>query len=355
MTPSLASGGGLGSMELGLWPALAVTVALLVGNAFFVAAEFAMVAARRHRLEALAAERKRGAKSALAGVRELSLMLAGAQLGITMCSLGLGIVSEPAIATMLDPLFDAVGMPAAAGHAVAFAIALVVVVILHMVLGEMAPKSWAIAGPEKVALVLAPSFRGYTRVVRPLLRAMNGVSNAILRLARIDPKDELSHPKDAEGLRRLVGESRRLGLIDNASHDVLSGTLRTHTEPLARLIVPTAEIDSVPADAGPEEIAAVSRRNGRNRLLVRGEDGTLFGVVHIRKVLTSRTQASGNTAGELATAVLTLTVDTPIQRAVAALQERRASLALVHAADGTLLGLVGLDDLLGSVLGARAA
>ena len=355
MSTTVASGGGLGSLELGLWPALAVTVALLVGNAFFVAAEFALVAARRHRLEAMVAERRRGARSALAGVRELSLMLAGAQLGITMCSLGLGIVSEPAFAAMLDPLFGAVGMPEAAGHAVAFAIALVVVVILHMVLGEMAPKSWAISGPEKVALVLAPSFRAYARVVRPVLRAMNGVSNAILRLGRIDPKDELSHPKDAEGLRRLVGESRRLGLIDNSSHDVLAGTLRTHTEALARLVVPTAEIDSVPASAGPDEIFEVSRRHGRNRLLVRGEDGTLSGVVHIRRVLTSRTHASGNTAGELASPVLTLGVDTPIQRAVTALQERRASLALVRAADGTLLGLVGLDDLLGSVLGARAA
>ncbi|HSA52086.1 MAG TPA: hemolysin family protein [Yinghuangia sp.] len=344
---------------MGPGPAVIATVLLLVGNAFFVAAEFALLAARRHRLEQAAAARKRGAASALAGVRELTLMLAGAQLGITMCSLGLGVVSEPAFAAMLDPLFQAVGLPAAAGHAVAFAVALSTIVLLHMVVGEMAPKSWAISDPERAALLLAPPFRAFARGVRPLLRALNGISNAALRAARIRPKEEVSIPKDAEGLRRLVGESRRLGLIGSDEHDVLTATLRTHTEPLARLVVPADRIDAVPADAGPEEIVAASRRHGRNRLLVRGADGRLTGVLHVREVLSIRAPhpvaAIGATAGELAAPVLTLSVDTPIQRAVAALRERRASLALVQDAHGRLLGMVGLDDLLGSVLGGTQA
>ncbi|NUU25402.1 MAG: HlyC/CorC family transporter [Streptomycetaceae bacterium] len=355
---SLASGGGSG---IGPMPALIATIVLLAGNAFFVAAEFALLAARRHRLEQAAAARKRGAGSALAGVRELTLMLAGAQLGITMCSLGLGVVSEPAFAAMLDPAFQAVGLPSAAGHAVAFAFALTTIVLLHMVIGEMAPKSWAISDPERAALLLAPPFRTFTRGVRPLLRALNGVSNATLRAARIRPKAELSIPKDAEGLRRLVGESRRLGLIGNAEHDVLTATLRTHTEALARLVVPADRINEVPADAGPEEIVATARRHGRNRLLVRAADGRLTGVLHVREVLAIRAPRAGDDAAsspasapradELASPVLTLPIDTPIQRAVAALRERRASLALVHDAHGQLLGMVGLDDLLGSVLG----
>ncbi|MCF2527738.1 CNNM domain-containing protein [Yinghuangia soli] len=335
-------------------PAVIATVLLLAGNAFFVAAEFALLAARRHRLEQAAAARKRGAGSALAGVRELTLMLAGAQLGITMCSLGLGVVSEPAFAALLDPLFRAVGLPSAVGHAIAFAIALSTIVLLHMVVGEMAPKSWAISDPERAALILAPPFRTFTRGVRPLLRALNGISNAALRAARVRPKDELSVPKDAEGLRRLVGESRRLGLIGSAEHDVLTATLRTHTEALARLVVPADRIDAVPSAAGPEEIVAASRKHGRNRLLVRGADGRLTGVLHVREVLAirdPRTAVNAPTAGELASPVLTLRADTPIQRAVAALRERRASLALVHDAHGQLLGIVGLDDLLGSVLG----
>lgn len=354
-TVILASGGA----AMGPTPAVIATVLLLVGNAFFVAAEFALLAARRHRLEHAVATRKRGAASALAGVRELTLMLAGAQLGITMCSLGLGVVSEPAFAAMLDPLFEAVGLPAAAGHAIAFAVALSTIVLLHMVIGEMAPKSWAISDPERAALLLAPPFRAFTRGVRPLLRALNGISNAALRAARIRPKDEVSVPKDAEGLRRLVGESRRLGLIGSDEHDVLTATLRTHTEPLARLVVPADRIDAVAADAGPEEIVAASRRHGRNRLLVRGADGRLTGVLHVREVLSIRAPrpvaATGTTAGELASPVLTLAVDTPIQRAVAALRERRASIALVQDTDGRLMGMVGLDDLLGSVLGGTQA
>lgn len=351
---TLAAGGG----SIGVVPAVIATVLLLAGNAFFVAAEFALLAARRHRLEQAAAARKRGAASALAGVRELTLMLAGAQLGITMCSLGLGVVSEPAFAAMLSPLFGAAGVPSTAAHAVSFAFALSVVVLLHMVVGEMAPKSWAIADPERAALVLAPPFRAFTKAVRPLLRGLNGVSNGVLRLFRVKPKDELSVPKDAEGLRRLVGESRRLGLIGTHEHDVLAATLRTHTEALARLVVPADRIDEVPSGAGPEEIVAASRRNGRNRLLVRTPDGRLTGVLHVREVLAIRGGNSAGpapTAGELASPVLSLPVDTPIQQAVAALRERRASLALVQDGHGQLLGMVGLDDLLGSVLGARAA
>ncbi|WP_449064716.1 CNNM domain-containing protein [Planomonospora algeriensis] len=131
------------SLSLGL----ALTIALLVGNGFFVAAEFALVAAKRHRLEKAAAHGSRAAAAAVSGIRELSLMLAGAQLGITLCSLGLGVVSEPLIAGSLTPLFHTWGLPESAAHAVAFVIALAIVTFLHMVIGEMAPKSWAIAHP----------------------------------------------------------------------------------------------------------------------------------------------------------------------------------------------------------------
>ncbi|MEU8659343.1 CNNM domain-containing protein, partial [Actinoplanes philippinensis] len=128
-------------------PALLISLALLVFNGFFVAAEFALVAAKRHRLETAAAEGSRGARAALAGTRRLSLMLAGAQLGITLCTLSLGALAKPAVAHLLQPVFTLARLPEDAAYAVAFVLAVALVGFLHVVVGEMAPKSWAISHP----------------------------------------------------------------------------------------------------------------------------------------------------------------------------------------------------------------
>ena len=136
--------------------ALAIAIALLIANGLFVAAEFALIAARRSRIEALALTGDRRARSALAGLRELSLMLAGAQLGITMASLGLGAVAEPALGHVLEDLLQRTGLPESWVVPIGYAVAISIVVFLHLVIGEMAPKSWAIAHPERSALMLAP-------------------------------------------------------------------------------------------------------------------------------------------------------------------------------------------------------
>lgn len=202
-----------------------VTVLLLIGSGFFVAAEFALVAAKRHRMEKAAAQGQRGAKAALAGMRELSLMLAGAQLGITVCTLGLGSVSKPAISHELDPLLHKVGLPSAVSYGIAFAVAMIVVVFLHMVVGEMAPKSWAIAHPERSAMLLSPPFRAVVKVVRPLIGVLNRISNALVRLCRVTPRDELASVHNREQLTHLVEESERLGLISETDSDLLTRSL----------------------------------------------------------------------------------------------------------------------------------
>ena len=142
--------------------------------------------------------------------------LAGAQLGITVCTLGLGAVSKPAISHELDPLLHDLGLPSALSYGVAFMVAMVVVVFLHMVVGEMAPKSWAIAHPERSAMLLSPPFRAVVRTVRPLIGLLNRVSNALVRLCRVTPRDELASVHNREQLTHLVEESRRLGLISAA-------------------------------------------------------------------------------------------------------------------------------------------
>ncbi|MEV4837396.1 hemolysin family protein [Nonomuraea sp. NPDC049486] len=327
---------------------LALTLFLLVGNGFFVAAEFALVAAKRHRLEKAAARGSRAAAAALAGIKELSLMLAGAQLGITLCSLGLGVVSEPLIAGTLTPLFHAAGLPEAAAHAVAFVIALAIVTFLHMVLGEMAPKSWAIAHPERSATVLALPFRGFTLVVRPLISVLNAVSDALLRLFKVRPREGDANPRTPEQLQHLVEESRRLGLIEADDHAVLTQALHAPNTGIAELITPIDRIVGVPAAASAQDVVDACLNAGRSRLIV-GPAAAPLGVVHIRDAYLARRRSRDVTAEQLAYRVPALHAGASVSDAVSALRAGHSQLALVRDDDATI-GIVSLDDLLTTLL-----
>ncbi|WP_329552192.1 hemolysin family protein [Streptomyces sp. NBC_00696] len=333
--------------------ALFVTVLLLIGSGFFVAAEFALVAAKRHRMEKAAADGQRGAKAALAGMRELSLMLAGAQLGITICTLGLGSVSKPAISHELDPLLHKLGLPSGLSYGISFAVAMIAVVFLHMVVGEMAPKSWAIAHPERSAMLLSPPFRGVVKVVRPLLGVLNRLSNALVRLCRVTPRDELAEVHNREQLTHLVEESKRLGLISETDSELLTSSLTEPQNPVGALQVPAGQINSVPADAGVDEILALAAEYDRSRLLVR--DGTgIVGSVHARDALIARTRGRTVTARDLARPIPELTEQDTISHAIEQLRQRRASLAVVRDDTGNLTGMVTLDDLLARLLHPQA-
>jgi CBS domain containing-hemolysin-like protein len=326
-----------------------VTVLLLIGSGFFVAAEFALVAAKHHRMEQAAAAGRRGAKSALAGMRELSLMLAGAQLGITACTLGLGSISKPAISHRLDPVLHDLGLPSQLSYGVAFLVAMAVVVFLHMVVGEMAPKSWAIAHPERSAMLLAPPFRGLVRVVRPVLSVLNKVSNVLVRLCRVTPREELASVHNREQLTHLVAESQRLGLISEADSGLITRSLTEPDTPIAAMVVPAERITQIGADAGTRTILDTATAADRTRLLVRDGEAVL-GSVHARDALAARAQGRAATARELAKPIPELTVEATVAQAVEALRRYRASLAVVRDPAGRLTGLVSLDDLIARLL-----
>ncbi|MFE0172891.1 hemolysin family protein [Streptomyces sp. NPDC059002] len=329
--------------------ALFITLLLLVGSGFFVAAEFALVAAKRHRIEQAAARGQRGARSALAGMRELSLMLAGAQLGITVCTLGLGSISKPAISHELDPLLAKLGLPAGLSYGIAFALAMTVVVFLHMVVGEMAPKSWAIAHPERSAMLLTPPFRAVVKVVRPLIWLLNKVSNALVRMCRVTPRNELTSVHNREQLTHLVAESERLGLISEADSELITSSLTAPQTPVGDLQTPADRITSVPATAGLDEILEVASGSDRTRLLVR-DGATVLGSVHARDALVARARGRIGTARELARPVPELAADDTVAHAVETLRQRRATLAVVGDDSGRLTGLVSLDDLLARLM-----
>lgn len=333
--------------------ALLIAVLLLALNGFFVAAEFALVASKRYRLEQAAASGGRAAWAALEGSRELSLMLAGAQLGITICTLGLGALAEPAIEHLVSPVLVAVGVPAAASHAVALLFALALVTFLHLVVGEMAPKSWAITDPERSALLLALPFRAFARVARPALAALNGLANATLRLARVQPQDQLAQAHGPEELRMLLEQSRAHGLLAADQHEMLTSMLQLQATTVADVMEPVDRIVSVRGTDTAERIEEVCRRSGRSRLAVLDRPGEVIGVVHVREAVRATTAGRQVTAADLMGPAFTLSADATVTEAVAAMRADQAQLALVTngAGTGRPVGFVALEDLLEEVIG----
>ncbi|MBW0116093.1 hemolysin family protein [Pseudonocardia abyssalis] len=326
------------SVAVSLW----ITVALVALSAFFVAIEFALVAARRYRLEE-AAETSAAARAALASAKDLSLLLAGSQLGITLCVLGLGAVSKPAVESLLSPLFG--GLNEGVAGVLSFVLSLIVVTFLHLVVGEMAPKSWAIAHPERSATMLALPMRGFMILTRPVLLALNGVANWFLRRVGVEPVDELGEGRNPDDLRELVDHSASTGALDAEQRDQILSALDVDRAPLRDIVRPRAEVSWVPADADVRAIREAARASGHLRLVV-GRDGEPVGVVHVRDALAG---PAGTTAADLMRPVATLSADTAIHDALRAMREKRNHLALVES-DGELLGLVTMQDLLDRLL-----
>ncbi|AXB42293.1 hemolysin family protein [Amycolatopsis albispora] len=319
-----------------------ISAAIIALSAFFVAIEFALMAARRYRLEE-AAETSASARAALRSARELSLLLAGSQLGITLCTLALGAIAKPAVHDMLTPVMEGWGLPAATADIVAFVLSLVVVTFLHLVVGEMAPKSWAIAHPERSATLLALPMRGFMRLTRPLLVALNSMANWCLRRVGVQPVDEINAGRNPEDLRQLVEHSAKAGALTPGRRDQLATALELNSRPLREITRPRDELVGVPAEASVETIRQVARTSGHLRLVVLDGDRPI-GVVHVRDAL-----RPGGTARELMRPVLTFDAGTATYLALNTMRDSRNHLALVESG-GEVTGLVTLRDLLDRLL-----
>jgi CBS domain containing-hemolysin-like protein len=264
--------------------ALVIAIALLLGNAFFVGAEFALVAARRTRIEPKADAGSARARSTLAAMRQVSLMMAGAQLGITLCTLGLGAVGEPAVAHLLEPLLHALSVPESWLHPVALVVATLVVVAFHVVVGEMVPKNIALAGPDRAALVLGPPLVLVVRVLRPPIALFNWIANGVLRLIGIEPRDEVTSAFTRDEVAGLVEESRREGLLDPHEGRLLVGALSFEERDVRSVLLPIDTLETVSPQVTPRELEEVAAATGYSRFPVCDKTG-LIGYLHLKDVL----------------------------------------------------------------------
>lgn len=332
------------------WVVLAVTVVLIAASAFFVAVEFSLIAARKHRLEDAAADSV-PARAALRSASELSVLLAGSQLGITVCTLALGAITKPAVHHWITPGIEAVGAPLWIADAAGFLLALIVVTFLHLVVGEMAPKSWAIAHPEKSATLLALPMRAFMWLTRPLLNMLNNLANRCLRRVGVTPVDEVESGQDPAGLRHLVEHSATVGTLDERYRGNLISALELEALTVGDIARPEPAPSSVAPDAVPETIQQISRASGHLRLLVRA-GAEIEGVLHVRDSLGA---APETTARQLMRPVLTFTADTPVYEALRTMRETRNQFAVVRDARAEYVGLITITDVLRRLLPVELA
>lgn len=333
-----------------------LTVALLGANAFFVGSEFALISARRDRLEALAEQGRKRARAVIRANEQLSLMLAGAQLGITICSILLGRVGEPAIAHLLEIPFDLLGVPDAVLHTVSFVVALAVVVTLHVLIGEMVPKNIAIAGPESTAMLLVPVYLAYIRIARPLIGFYNWAANTTLRIFGVQAKDELEVTVSTVELAEMIAESRSEGLLDLEEHVRLSRALQIRNRVAGDVAVPLSAIHTVPAaraGAGPT-VAAIEEAlatTGYSRFPVVDEAGQFTGFVHIKDLLDLADHPGAVVSAASVRYLPRLPATTPLPDALSTMRQSNSHLALLTGADGRVRGMVTLEDLVEDLVG----
>lgn len=336
------------------WVGIAIAVLLLALNGFFVASEFALLAARRSRVEQLAAEGDKRARHALAGIREMTLMLAGAQLGITMCSLGLGAVAEPAVAGIIEGVLGGVfELTDTARHIIAFTIALTVVVFLHMVVGEMAPKSWAISHPEDSSLLLARPFRLFVNVFRPIIRLLNGAANLVVRAIGVTPHSERAMAHTPTDLLLLIEESAGHGGIGAHDHALLARSLELSGLTAADAMTVRRDIIAVPADVTIDVVAAEAHRTGRTRVVVHeGDLDHVRGFVHAKDLLRLAHGTWPTTsAGSLARPIMVTPEHHRLEDLLLEMRTERQHIALVVDEHGMVLGLVTLEDVIEELIG----
>ncbi|QCU78441.1 HlyC/CorC family transporter [Citricoccus sp. SGAir0253] len=326
-------------------------VVLLAANAFFVAGEFAVMGARRSQIEPRAEAGSGRARTALFAMEHVSQMLAVCQLGITVCSLLILNVSEPALHHLLVTPLEAVGVPTAVADVSAFVIALLVVTFLHVTFGEMVPKNAAVSLADKAVLLLATPLVWLNRVLHPVIVLLNWSANVILRALRVEPQDEVNSTYTLEEVQSIVAESTRTGLVDDGS-GLLSGALEFSDYTAEAVMVPDSQLVTLPADVSPQAFERAVGRTGFSRFVLEDADGSYTGYLHLKDVMTVPSERYREPVP--VTKVRSLAnvgVQDEIEDALSLMQRTGSHLARVISATGRTVGVLFLEDVLEVLVG----
>jgi CBS domain containing-hemolysin-like protein len=338
---------------------LLLAFALIAANGFFVGAEFAVLAARRSRLEPLL-RTSRQARTALRAIEQLPLMISACQFGITLASLGLGALAEPAVASLLTGPLAALDVPHGLVHPLALGIALTLVSCLHMLLGEMVPKNLALTGPERAAMMLTPALLIFVRIFRPIIIGLTAVATGVLQLLRIKPVSEIGDVIDRDSVAALIGESSEEGLLQANQHELLSGALAFEETKAEVVGLPLAALVTVAPDVTPADIEQLVTATGYSRFPVRkaGHPATgadFVGYIHLADVLDTDPTSRNRPLDRLSIRQLgDIPTTATLQTALATLRHSGAHLARLIDEKGQTRGLIALEDILEQLVGEVA-
>jgi CBS domain containing-hemolysin-like protein len=326
-------------------------VVLLAANAFFVAGEFAVMGARRSQIEPRAEAGSGPARTALFAMEHVSQMLAVCQLGITVCSLLILNVSEPAIHHLLVSPMEALGIPTAIADVTAFVIALLVVTFLHVTFGEMVPKNAAVSMADKAVLLLATPLVWLNKLLHPVVVSLNWAANVVLRAMKVEPQDEVNSTYTLEEVQSIVAESTRTGLVDDGS-GLISGALEFSDYTAEAVMVPVADVVSLPADVTPQAFEKAVGRTGFSRFVLEDADGSYTGYLHLKDVMTVPGEHYRQSVPVTKVrSMANVSVSDEIEDALTLMQRTGSHVARVISAEGQTVGVLFLEDVLEVLVG----
>ena len=329
-----------------------ITVGLLLANAFFVGSEFAAMAARRSQLEPIADQGSKRAAVAVEALQHTGVLLATCQLGITVCSVLLGAISEAALHHALHPVMERVGVPHAFTDISSLVLAILIVVYLHVVVGEMVPKNLAIAGPERSAMLLVPPLMWVMKVAKPIILAMDWVSKAFVRAMGIDPKDEVGAAFTAEEVQHIVTESHREGLVEAEKYGLVGAALEFSDKNARDVAVRLDELVTVHAGATPDDIERLVARHGFSRYPLINPSGELAGYLHLKDVLYAEGEdRSLPVPRKRLRRMATVLPDDEVEDVLKTMQRTGTHVARVVGDSGVVLGVVFLEDVIEELVG----
>ncbi|CAD6000793.1 conserved membrane protein of unknown function [Agreia sp. COWG] len=333
------------------WMGIVWLVVLLGANAFFVGAEFAVISARRSQIEPLAEQGKQSAKTALWAMENATLMLAMCQLGITVCSLLILNVSEPAIHHLLELPLALTGLPEEVIGTIAFVIALLVVSFLHVVFGEMVPKNLSFSLPDRAVLLLAPPLVWIARIFRFVIVALNSTANGILRLFGVEPKDEAASAFTLDEVSTIVSQSTREGVLSDRT-GALTAAFEFTSKTVKDVAVPLSSLVSLSDHVTPAEIEHAVAKHGFSRYIVVDEEGRPDGYLHLKDVLDlDGEQVDRPVPAKRIRQLVSMYEGTELEDALASMRRTNAHLARTFSESGLTTGVLFLEDIIEELVG----
>ena len=330
---------------------------LVALNGVFVAAEFSLVKIRSAQVEKMVEEGRASARLVQGAVGKLDRYLAVCQLGITISSLGLGALGEPAIARLLEPVLGALGFSEGLIHGIAFTVGFGIITFLHVVFGELAPKSFAIQKPEGTSLFVAPFMRFFYYLLLPGVVVFNGTANAVVKLFGVAPAAEGSETYSEAEIRTLIAQSTRQGILQKDEEARLTGVFSLEETPAREIMVPRPDVVMVPADLSLKDLITVTAAGHYTRYPVyEGEaHDRVVGSVHVKDILRAVESHGGVEAGvrarDLMRDVLMVPENRPIENILEDFQKQKIQVAVVIDEWGSLEGLVTIEDILEEIVG----